>query len=354
MIPILYESDEMEFRSNGLGRLRDCIRCECVEERNSIYEVEFDYPVTGVHYSDIKLGRIIAVEHDDSGNVQPFDIYKYSRPINGIVTFYASHISYRLNGVIVSKPYVGNVTSLEYALAWIRSDNYPSNPFKLYSDFDASGVLTLADSLPHTVREYLGGTEGSILDIYGGEYEWDRFTVKLLKDRGLYRDITIRYGTNMTEFTDDMDYSETYTAVQTFWYKDGVVVYGQPSTLDINYFNGREYCIPLDLTDEYEEQPTPELLEFDGRQYLLKNRPYLPSQNIKVDFVRLKDMADSKEIANLQKCQLCDHIKVYFPMYDFEGDFKIVRVVWDVLQERYTEMELGNLSTTLSEALGIK
>ena len=87
MIPILYEKSEIDFNSNGLGRLRDCIRCEVTEERNGIYECEFEYPINGLHYKDIILGRIIAVEHDESGNVQPFDIYAYSKPINGVVTF---------------------------------------------------------------------------------------------------------------------------------------------------------------------------------------------------------------------------------------------------------------------------
>lgn len=353
MIPILYEADEIQFTSNGIGRLLDCIRCEVTEERNGIYECEFEYPVNGAYYSDIKLGRIIAVEHDDTGDVQPFDIYKYSKPINGIVTFNAAHISYRQKGIVVLNPYLKNISNLDEAFSWIKNHTYPVNPFAYHTDFEALGYLTIADTKPHTVREYLGGTEGSILDFYGGEYKWNKFSVELLQNRGTDRNITVRYGVNMTEFTDDVDYSDTYNAVQPFWLKDTTIVYGNPAVLDINRFGGREYCVPLDLTDRFESQPLASELSYAGKEYMRQNQTYIPLQNIKVDFARLKDIENNNEFANLQKCELCDTVKVYFPMYDFDGTFKIVRVVWDVLAERYIEMELGNLSITLAEALGI-
>ena len=102
MIPILYEKDETAFVSNGLGRLRDCISCTCYEERNGVYYVDFEYPIDGVNYDRIQCGRIIAVEHDESNDVQPFDIVGYERPINGVVTFHAVHISYRQCSLTVS------------------------------------------------------------------------------------------------------------------------------------------------------------------------------------------------------------------------------------------------------------
>ena len=84
MIPILFEKDASGFDYNGLGRLRDCISCTVTEERNGIYECDFEYPVDGARFEDIQIGRIIVVEHDDSGNLQPFDIVSYSKPISGV------------------------------------------------------------------------------------------------------------------------------------------------------------------------------------------------------------------------------------------------------------------------------
>ena len=95
MIPILYDSNEMSFTSNGLGRLRDTISCRCTEERNGIFECDFEYPVNGQNYDRILLGRTIAAKYDDSEDIQPFDIVSNTEPINGIVKYHAVHISYR-------------------------------------------------------------------------------------------------------------------------------------------------------------------------------------------------------------------------------------------------------------------
>lgn len=349
MIPILYESNETEFTSNGLGRLRDIIRCECLEERNGIYEVEFDYPVDGSHFDEILLGRIIAVEHDDTGDVQPFDIYACSRQINGIVTFKAWHISYRQKFLVTSGTdinYIGD------AFVMLKNSS-PSNPFNYDTDFYKDGYLASADGIPRTVREFLGGVEGSILDTYGGEYEWNKFHVRLWKKRGEDRDITVRYGENMLEFTDDLDYSESYTAVIPYWVKDDIIVKYGIVYSGYSGYDGRVSCVPLDLSDKFEDTPTISQLEEAASSYLGSNDPYLPSRNIKIDFVRILDSDDSYQFSNLQKCSLCDSINVIFPLYGITGKMKIVRVVWDVLQERYIEMELGNLSVSLSEALGL-
>ena len=349
MIPILYESNETEFISNGLGRLRDCIRCEVTEERNGIYECEFEYPVDGSHYSDITLGRIIAVEHDETGEVEPFDIYSYSRPINGVVTFNACHISYRQRAIVAT---MTGINSLSLALAGLKTAQ-PSNPFTYYSDMESTGFMGAADGVPRSVRELLGGVEGSILDTYGGEYEWNKFNVNLWRSRGESRDFTIRYGVNMTDFKDDTDYTNSYTAVIPYWVKDEVIVKGGMVSSGAIGFGDRESCIPLDLSDKFENQPTVVQLESAASSYMTSNQTYMPSRNIKVDFIRLQDSDEYHQFANLQKCRLCDSVKVIFPRYNTEGTFKIVKVVWDVLLERYIEMELGNLSVTLAEALGI-
>ena len=351
MTPILYESNETEFTSNGLGRLRDCTRCECFEERNGVYEVEFEYPVTGIHYNDIMLGRIIATTHDENGDIQPFDIYAYSRPENGVVTFYAHHVSYRQNGIVISE---SNINSSGAAIRGLTVNPSPNNPFTYETSVIKNGYLPYSDGTPRSVKDFLGGGEGSILDTYGGEYEFDRFHVALWEHRGTVRDITIRHGVNMTEFSDDLDYSESFNACVPYWKGNDTVVKGNMVSLDSMQYNGRDYCVPLDLSDKFESQPVSGALEYMAAQYMRNNQTYLPSRNIKVNFVKLADTDEYKQYAPLQKCLLCDSVTVVFPRYNMEGTFKIVKVVWDVLQERYTKMELGNLSISLAQALGLK
>lgn len=356
MIPILYESTETEFDNNGLGRLRDAISGTVTEERNSIYECDFSYPVNGRNYDQIRLGRIIACEHDDTGDVQPFEIVSASRPISGIVEFHAVHISYRQSKLTVAGT---NINSLADAFT-LLGQAQPSNPFTYWTDqTGATGYMSAADGIPRTVRQLLGGVEGSILDTYRGEYEWDKFSVRLWNQRGRERDFTIRYGVNLSQYQDDTDYSESYVSCIPYWSgtdENGneVIVTGNKVSSGYSSYNGIESCVPLDLSDKFENPPTTAEVEAAALSYMTSNQTYLPQQSIKVDFIRLQDSVEFAQYANLFECRLCDTIRVIFPQYNIDGKFKIVKTVYNVLQEKYDEVELGTTSVSLAEALGLE
>lgn len=349
MIPILYENTEPLFSTNGLGRLRDCISCTVTEERNGVYECDFEYPVSGQYYDLIKVGRIIGVTHDDRNEIQPFDIVSYSKPLEGIVSFHCTHISYRQSYMTVTGT---NINSLSDAFT-LFGNATPSNPFTYTSDKTSAGYLACADGIPRSVRQMLGGIEGSVLDTYGGEYEWDKWNVILHSKRGVQRPFAIRYGVNMMSYTDELDTSDSYSSCIPYW-TDGeqTVVASKVDSGSVTPA-GRGECIPLDLSERFENKPTAAQLRTEAASYMNSSKPYLPTQTIKVSFERLQDLAGYEDFANLEQCELCDTIKVIFPDYDTNGYFKIVKTVWDALSDKYTEMELGSLSTTLSEALGI-
>lgn len=347
MIPILYDTDEILFTSNGLGRLRDCISCIVTEERNGIYECDFEYPVTGRHFDMLQCGRIIGVTHEDSDDIQPFDIVSYSRPIDGIVTFHAVHISYRQSCMTVKT--TAGVNSLADAFTMLRTAE-PSNPFSYYTDKTSSAYLACADGTPRSVRQMLGGIEGSILDTYGGEYEWDKWSVNLYQSRGTARDFSIRYGVNMSEFNDETDSSEVYSSCIPYWTNGEEFVIGDRQDSGAQTPTGRGECIPLDVSEKFEDKPTKAQVEAQGA--LMLTNTNLPKQTITVEFVRLQDLG-YEEFSNLYQCRLCDTVNVIFPGYNMSGRFKIVRTEWNVLKDRYESMELGSLSPTLAEALGI-
>ena len=350
MIPILFEATETSFATNGIARLRDCISCVVTEERNGVFECDFEYPIDGAHFEDIIPGRIIGVTHDESGDLQPFDIVSYSKPINGVASFHAVHISYRQSFLTVTG---SGISSLADALDLLTRAT-PTNPFTYDTDITSSAYFAGANGTPKTVRELLGGSEGSILDSYGGEYEFDKFSVKLKANRGQIRDFTIRYGVNMTEYTDDADYFGAFNSCVPYWNGGGETpVIGSRVDSGLTSYAGRDLCVPLDLSDKFENAPTTAQLEAEALAYMLRNQTHLPQQNIKVDFLRLQDYSGYEGFENLLQCNLCDTISVVFPKYGMTGAFKIVRTEFDVLESRYIEMELGALQTSLSEALGI-
>lgn len=348
MTPILYGKSETSFTSNGKGRLVDCISCTVTEERNGIYECEFEYPITGKFYEEMTVnGGIISVTHDDNGDRQAFDIYKYSAPINGIVTFYACHISYRLNGITVN-PFTAS--SCSAALTAIGTNSMQTNPFTFWTDKSVSSTYALAN--PASARGLLWGSEGSILDVYGkGEYEFDMFTVKLHTNRGSNSGVTVRYSKNLSSITKTYDESGVYNAVAPYWKgTDGTVV-----MLSEGYvYNSLPVirCVPLDLSSEFSEAPTQAELRTRANAYLTANEPWTVDENITFDFVPLWQTDEYKSVAVLQQVKLCDTISVYYPKLGVtKVNAKIIKVVYDVLREKYASMEVGTAKQTLESTM---
>lgn len=349
MIPILFEKGETEFTSNGLGRLPDCGMCQVTEERNGIFEVQFTYPVTGHNYANIREGRIIFVTHDESGVAQPFDIYARSEPIDGVVTFYAHHISYRLSRVIL-KPYTA--TTCAAALAAMEQQTYNANPFTFWTDKTSSG--SFAVTAPAPVRETLGGKAGSILDAFGkGDYEWDGFTVKLWLNRGRETGVTIRYGVNMTDYSRDLNYWESYSGAVPFWADPET---GELVTPGVVYAEGYDETnaevIAMDLSENWDTKPTEAQVRAKAEQRMRNNQSWLPTDNIKISFAQMWQTDEYASVAPLQRVRLCDKVNViYGPGGVAVNNVQIIRVVWDALLDRYDSMELGTARANLEQMI---
>ena len=375
MIPILYRTDEFFFLSNGLGRLSECTECTVTEERNGIFECEFKYPITGRFYDTmINDGGIVAVIHDDKHDIQPFDIYSYSAPIDGIVTFNAHHISYRLSNIIV-QPF--SAASCALAIDGLKDYSLNKNLFTFWTNKATAGNFNLTH--PDNIRALLGGQEGSILDVYGtGEYEFDKYQVKLYLNRGVDTGVTIRYGKNLSDINRTFDEGQTFNALAPFWtdgtetvmLSDFIVVSPDaplalsPWTSDAGDYitddNGEiiyfQYLniqpASIDFSSEFESKPTEEELRQKALDFLANNQPWTPRDNITIDFVQLWQTPEYENVASLQRVSLCDTVSIYYPELGVTAtNAKIIRVVYNVLLERYDSMEVGTPKTSFADYL---
>jgi len=372
MIPILYSAEETQFRSNGIGRLADCVSCEVTEERNGIFECELKYPITGQHYSDIELGSVIYATHDDTRIPQPFDVYKRSAPIDGIVTFNARHISYRLNNIIV-RPF--EAYTCQSTLAAFRTEAITTNPFQFYSDKSVTADFKLLT--PASVRSLLGGTSGSILDVFGtGEYKFDKFTVYFYLHRGTEKPITIRYGKNLTNVEQEIDDGEGYNTAVPYWTNgetvvtipEWVVVSGKGAGTTSNFTAGglnvtteggdileftyvKPRMVTMDMSSEFTDPPSESALANAAYNRLKDSDAWAPSENVKVDFVEWWQMGGYESVAPLQQVNLCDTVSVYYSALGIETKQKVIKTVYDSLLERYTSVELGKPQQSFADIL---
>ena len=346
MIPILYESTETSFTSNGIGRLADCVSCLVTEERNGIFEVEFQYPVTGKLYSEITEGRIISVTHDDTKTRQPFVIYRRSAPIDGLVTFNAHHISYALAHCIL-QPFTAS--SISEAFSLMAGKSITPCAFTFWTDKVTSASFKV--SVPISIKEILGGVEGSILDVFGGgEYQWDKYTVKLYQNRGTDSGVTIRYGKNLTDLTQERDTSGMYNSVIPYWTNGETVVTLGTSVVSMSGVSN-VVAVPLDLSGDFDEAPTTTQLRNAAQTKLNNSDAWTPDENITIDFVALWQTDEYKDVAILQRVKLCDTITVIHPELNISAQAKVIKTVYNTLLDKYDQIEVGQPKTNFSDTV---
>ena len=345
MVPILFGKGETAFTSNGLGRLTDARSCEVTEERNGQYELVMEYPVSGALLHYIEPGAYIYATHDCGGKPQAFQIYEVEQPLKGFVEVHAWHISYALNGIILG-PFTASTCAA--AVAAIPGASINTNPFTFWTDKSVTADFAL--TIPKSCRAVLGGTQGSLLDVYGkGDYEFDMFTVKLHLNRGADRGVSIRYGKNLTSLDRELDASNVFNAVVPYWTDGTTVVALDHTVVKTGQPEGR--AIALDLSDTFDEAPSAAELETAAQSYVDSTSNYTLKENLKIEFVPLWQTEEYKNYANLQKVYLCDTVHIYYEKLGINVSAKCIKVVYDTLRERYTEIELGEPRTSLAQQI---
>ncbi len=346
MKPILYNGGLIEGyipTDYGIGALADCISCQVKEERNSIYELELEYAANGIHADQIEPGMLIKAKPNYTDNPQLFEIYKVGKNINGRFSINAEHISYRLNGKVITGGTANNiVTAVESVLQSAAGD------FTLRTTKSTTGDFAITE--PSSVRSWFGGKQGSLLDVYGtGEWHYDNYTATLMLHRGEDRQVTIRYGKNLTELSQEIDLSNLIS---------GIVPYFKPSEEGAPPIVGQTVYAPgypgiyidktiaVDFTDKVDpESETSIWAQLDALAHDYVNNPSFaaPLTNITLDFVQLEGLAE--------RVDLCDTVHVYFEPLGIEASMKCIATTWDVLAERYTEITLGDPKQSIADTI---
>lgn len=346
MIPVLYSSS-----LRPIGALGDSTRCQVTQERNGVYEAELEYPMTSELFSQIEKGCYIEMKPDDVSTLQKFRVYKLSKPLYGVVTVYCEHLRYELSGVPVARGIYTGVPSA--VIHEMLTSVQPSSPFTAWTDITT--VNSVSPDVPTTVGKMLAGTDGSVLDTFGGEYEFDNYSIKLHRARGQEKPVVIRYAKNLTGFTCQSDISSAYTHVYPFYRNENEDLYVElPNrliTLDSASTLPFERCYLLDLSASFEEPPTQAQLESKARSFIAANNLGEIAYNYRVSFVPLWQTEEYKNVAALERCGLCDTVSVVHEKIGEKIKAKIIRTVYDVLAERYVEMELGNTTRNFAQTV---
>lgn len=349
----LYENTETEFATQGLGALHEATSVKVTEVLNGLYELTMIYPITGKRANDLIQTRYIKCKHDPFEDPQPFEIYRVTKTLKSTLKVYARHISYKLNKYTVT-PFQS--TGILEAFKDLKNHIVGSCPFTFSTDKDVSSTFKVV--VPSTVRDCLGGKEGSFLDTFKGEYEWDYFRVYLHTHRGEDKGVTIRYGKNLTSMKHETNVSNMYTGVQPYW--TGTNESGETITKTLSsnvvwseYYQLYPYpmVMPLDLSSKFDTIPTDAQLQSAAESYIESNNIGTPKLNVDFDFIALRQTKEYGDIAPLEMVQLGDTVTVTFPYLDVVSRARVVKVVYDALTDRYDSVEIGSVTSSLASTV---
>ena len=347
MKPILFDSDATTYTTNGLGRL-DAISCIITEELNGIFELEMEYPVSGPRFSDLVVSNIILAQPYDGASPQPFRIYRVGKEMAGRVTISARHISYQLNWIPVM-PF--NYSSLSDCLTKLKTQSVYTNPFTFWTDKTVTTGGAFTEPLP--CRSCLGGVQGSVLQRYGGDYEWDNWTVKLLTRRGSDTNVRISYGKNLISAQQETNIENTYTGICPYYVDTDTE---EVVTLPEKYvLSSTASAFPflriqtVDFSSDFDNTPTTAQLRTRAEQYITANNIGHPNVSVDVNFVALWQTDEYKNIAPLERVRLGDSVAVYFEKLGIDEQARVVAYEYDVLRERYNKVTIGDLKSSFAK-----
>lgn len=346
MKPILYEATETDFTSLGLGTLADCISCEVDEELNGQYTLLMRYLVGGLHADDLAVGRLVLAKPNETDQTQPFEIYEVKEIDAKTIEVRANHWSYRLKGVPVA-PF--NATGCVTALTGLVDNSMVINPFTVWTDI-TNAESQFSVTIPQSFRACLGGVEGSILDVFGGEFKFDRSVVRLYAHRGADNGVTIRYGKNLESYQLEKDGEDAYSGCLAYWKNDDTSVSGDIQYAENHTAFAVEKIFLLDCSEDFEDPPTQADLNSKASAYVSNNSlGELYSDSVEISFIQLWQTEEYKNIASLVRVSLGDTVHAF--VRSGSVSLRSIGYRYDSLNERYIAMVLGAKKASFADTI---
>ena len=366
MKPILYKANETTFETYGLGEI-DATKALVTRERNGNYTLYIEYPASGRLASVFKTDMRIKSDAGLRTKNQTFYISRIVKSSKGIIKIYAKHISHLTEIMAMRNKTLVNGTASSALSIW-ASNTLGGVRFDTWSDITASSRTSWDIANIKNAREALGGKEGSILDVWGGEFEFDNTTIRLHKQLGRKSPIVLEYGRNILSAEDEQDIGSTYTSIypyatytpdstgSTDSRTEAITVELPEKYIDSKYvglYNERRVEI-VDFSSSFKEKevPTAEKLKSLANAYIINNNVGLPKINTKIEYVDLSKAQDHASNQILEEAELCDIVPIYYPPIGITSeDGKLTTIVFDVLRGVNDSVEVGTIGEGIRSAM---
>lgn len=339
MKPILYSTitEGTVPTHYGVGVLSDCLSCRVKEQLNNEYELEMEFAANGAHASEIIPTAFLKAKPNYTDDPQLFQIYKVGKNINGRFTVNARHSSYLLSDKVITSG-----TAASCAAACLLLTGQAGN-FTITTDKSVNAAFNISE--PSSVKSWFGGKQGSILDVYGpGEWKYDNFTAEFKAARGQNRGVTIRYGKNLTQLSQEIDMTNLASAIIPYYKaQDGTITSGAAVSTGLTGIT-RELAVDFSPSvDPESATPIATQLAALASDYISKNNFLTFKNSIKLNFVQLKELSE--------RVDLGDTVSIYFEPLNIAVTAKCIETVWDVIEERYISTSFGDASANIADTI---
>lgn len=368
MRPILFNKNEQSFDTYGLGEL-NVTKGTATRERNGNYtlyaEIPVNDPIVAILEKEMKLKADAGLRTKN----QTFEISRIVKDSSNIVKIYGQHISHKLEYMVLRNATAFSGSAFSTLSIW-RGALIGDLTFDVWSDIQTTGKGVFDISKMENARQALGGVEGSILDIYGGEYEFDNMTVRLHKQLGRTAPTVLEYGRNILSAELDETIESAYTSVLPFATytpdkPEGDTSDSQPDpvtvTIPENYVDSKYKALyahrrikVVDFSSEFKSDskskdiPTPDKLRKIANDYMERNAIGKPKINIKIEYADLARTLDYADRGWIEEVELCDIVPVYYPQIGLTDEtLEITTITYDFVNERNESVEFGDIGTNV-------
>ncbi|WP_159584008.1 phage tail spike protein [Streptococcus halichoeri] len=372
MIPVLYEAKETKFRTFGLGEIADAYEVKATRERNGNYSLYIKYPLDGVFASVFKEEMKIKSDAGRRTKWQTFEINRVLRNSKDYIEIFARHISMRTQDIALKPIVTGSSVSAETALEIWQENLVGDDKFDVKSDILTLGSFNWEVDKVGNARGALGGVAGSILDVYGGEYEFDNRTIILHKQMGRKAPTVLEYGRNIVSVEEERLLDGNYTSIYPYvrytpqakqeagdQQPEEQLVTLPEFILDGQYLNlyAQRRIQMVDLSshfndDKNKKEPTVEEIRKLAQKYLKDNNVGASKVSIEVDYIDLSQTLDYQDFRVMEEVELCDIVPLYYPKFGITTESeKVVEIVYDVYTDSNHTIKLGTIGQSISKSL---
>nr|DAX20734.1 MAG TPA: tail protein [Caudoviricetes sp.] len=368
MRPILFNKNETVFDTYGLGEL-NVTKGTVTRERNGNYTLYAEIPVNDPMVSILQKEMKLKADAGLRTKNQTFEISRIVKDSSNIVKIYGQHISHKLEYMAIRNGATLNGTAFNALSLW-RNALIGDYRFDVWSDIQTTATTTLTIDKATNARLALGGVEGSILDIWGGEYEFDNMTVRLHKQLGRTAPTVLEYGRNILSAETDETIEDAYTSVLPFATytpekPEGDTSDSQPDPITVtipeNYVDSKYKVLyahrrikVIDFSSEFSTDskkkniPNADKLRKLATDYMERNAIGKPKINTKIEYVDLAKTLDYADRAWIEELELCDIVPIYYPQIGLTDETaKVTTITYDFVNERNASVEFGEIGTNV-------